>query len=62
MSKTEILDELARLSPQERREIARRIFELEDEVQTLADADRRADERFQMLDAMEAEDAKTKPR
>jgi hypothetical protein len=62
MSKTEILDELARLSPQERREIARRIFELEDEVQTLADADRRADERFLMLDAMEAEDAKTKPR
>lgn len=62
MSKTEILDELTRLSPQERREIARRIFELEDEAQTLADADRRADERFQMLDAMEAEDAKTKSR
>ena len=37
----------------------RRIFELEEGAQILADADRRADERFQMLDAMENEDGKT---
>lgn len=57
MSKAEIIEELAKLSPQERREIVRRVFELEDEAQALTDADRRADERFRMLDAMEAEDA-----
>ena len=62
MSKTEILTELPKLAPQERREIVRRIFELEDDVRVLADADRRAAERFAMLDALEAEDGKTKPR
>jgi hypothetical protein len=62
MSKTEILAALPELNPQERREIARRIFELEDEAQLLADCDRRADERFLMLDAMEAEDAQAKSR
>jgi hypothetical protein len=61
MSKTEILAELARLNPQDRREIVRRIFDLEDEGPVLADCDRRADERFLMLDAMESENAKTKP-
>jgi hypothetical protein len=60
MSKSEILTELPKLAPQERREIARRIFELEDDAQVLADADHRAAERFAMLDALEAEDAKTK--
>jgi hypothetical protein len=59
MSKTEILTALPGLAPQERREIVRRIFELEDGAQVLADADRRADERFQMLDAMENEDGQT---
>ncbi len=53
MSKAEILTALPQLAPQERREIVRRIFELEEDAQILADADRRADERFQMLDAME---------
>jgi hypothetical protein len=62
MSKTEILTELPNLAPRERREIVRRIFELEDDAQVLADADRRAAERFAMLDALEAEDGKTKPR
>jgi len=59
MSKTEILTALPGLSPRERREIVRRIFELEEDAQILADADRRADERFQMLDAMESEDGQT---
>ncbi len=59
MSKAEILTALPNLAPQERREIVRRIFELEEGAQILADADRRADERFQMLDAMENEDGKT---
>jgi hypothetical protein len=53
MSKSEILTALPQLAPQERREIVRRIFELEEDAQILADADRRADERFQMLDTME---------
>ena len=62
MSKTEILTELPKLAPRERREIARRIFELENDAQVLADADRRADERFRMLEALEAEDGATKSR
>jgi hypothetical protein len=33
----------------------RRLLELEQDAELLADCDRRADERFLMLDAMEAE-------
>lgn len=62
MSAQEIIGELAALTPRERREIARRIFEMEEDAQVLADADRRADENFQMLDRMEAEDAARKAR
>jgi hypothetical protein len=62
MSKAEILAELPRLDHGERREITRRLFEVEADAQTLADCDRRADEHFLMLDAMEARDAQTKPR
>jgi len=62
MSKLEILAELPRLTHRDRREIAKRIFDLESDAQILADCDRRADERFQMLDAMEAEDAKKQTR
>ena len=62
MSKTEILAELPRLEHRERREIARRLFDLEADAQTLADCDRRADEHFVMLDALEGQDAPTKPR
>jgi hypothetical protein len=54
MSKTEILAELPRLDHRERREIARALFEIEADAQTLADCDRRADEHFLMLDALEA--------
>jgi hypothetical protein len=57
MSFPEIVKELPKLSRSERRELARRLFEVEDdEASLLAECDRRADERFQMLDAMEAQD------
>jgi hypothetical protein len=55
MSTAEIIAELSRLSHKERREVMLRIFELEREAEILEDCDRRADERFLMLDAMEAE-------
>jgi hypothetical protein len=57
MSSTEILAELPKLTHQERRELARRLFELEDEAQLLADCDRRANRNLMLLDALEAEDA-----
>ena len=62
MSKAEILAEMPRLAHAERREIARQLFEMEADAQMLADCDRRADDHFLMLDAMEARDAQTKPR
>jgi hypothetical protein len=62
MSKAEILAELPRLEHAERREIALRLFEMEADAQTLADCDRRADEHFLMLDALEAQDAQAQPR
>ena len=62
MSKTEILAELPRLDHRERREIARALFDIEADAQTLADCDRRADEHFLMLDVLEAQDAQAKRR
>ena len=62
MSVAEIISELPKLSRHERREIARQIFELEDDAQTLADCDARADQNFLMLDKLEAEDAARKQR
>jgi hypothetical protein len=62
MSKTEILAELPRLDHRERREIARALFDVEADAQTLVDCDRRADQRFLMLDALEAQDAQAKRR
>lgn len=59
MSKAEILAELRRLSHRERREIIKSILDMEQEAQILAACDRRAEERFLMLDAMEAEDGQT---
>jgi hypothetical protein len=58
MSSTDILASLPALTHQERRAVARRLIELEDEAQLLADCDRRADENFQLLDAAEADDAR----
>jgi hypothetical protein len=62
MSKAEILAEIPKLSHQERREIMRLIVEAEQDAETLAECDRLARERFQMLDAMEAEDEKNAAR
>ena len=59
MSASEILAELPKLSRQERRELARLIFELEDDAEVLRECDRAANERFLMLDALEAEDEQT---
>ena len=56
MTSREIMEELPRLSHHERREIVKQILSIEEEAELLADCDRRADERFLMLDAMEAED------
>jgi hypothetical protein len=58
MSKAEIISAIPTLSHEERREIVRFIFESEADAQTLAQCDELALERFQMLDAMEAEDEK----
>jgi len=60
MSKAEIAAELIKLSLKERREVARLIFEMEEDAEVLRECDRNANERFLMLDAMEADDAKTK--
>lgn len=57
MSKTEILAQLPRLSHGDRREILAVILQMEQDAEVLADCDRRADEHFQLLDAMEQEDA-----
>lgn len=60
MSLAEIVDELPKLNRSERRELARRIFDFADEeASLLTECDRRADERFQMLDEMEAHDGQT---
>ena len=54
--------EIPKLSHQERREIIRRILEAEEDATTLMECDKHALERFQMLDAMEAEDEKNASR
>jgi hypothetical protein len=62
MSQAEIISEIPKLSHQERRQIMRCIVEAEEDAATLAECDRLALERFQMLDAMEAEDEKNAAR
>jgi hypothetical protein len=63
VSFAEIVNELPKLNRQERRELARRLFDFPDEdAAILADSDRRADERFLMLEAIEEEDGKAEPR
>lgn len=60
MSKAQIVTELPRLSHADRREIMKVLFELEEDAETIEACDRLALERFQALDAMEAEnDANT---
>lgn len=62
MSTLEIVAEIPRLSHEERRVIMRRLIEAEEDAATLAECDRLALERFQMLDALEAEDEKNAAR
>ena len=62
MSTAEILAELPRLSRGDRRRILERILEMEDEVASVEAIRRTADEAFQVLDAMEAEDAASQSR
>ena len=57
MSAAEILAELPNLSREDRRRILDRILEMEDDAASVEAIRRMADEAFQMLDAMEAEDA-----
>ena len=61
MSKAEIAAEISKLSRPERRELARLIFEMEEDSEVLRECDRNANERFLRLDAMEAKDEQTGP-
>ena len=67
MSTAEIIAELPNLSPQERREILDHLIALDDdtkdsEEQVLEFHRQRADEAFQILDLMEAEDVENSAR
>ena len=62
MSATEILAELPALSQRERRRILDRLLELDDEAEMLEERRRLADEAFQMLDNLEAEEAQNAAR
>jgi hypothetical protein len=62
MSATEILRELPKLSPSERRAILDRLIELDEDGELLNERRSQADEAFQLLDAMEAEDAEGQAR
>jgi len=60
VSFAEIVNALPTLDKKERRELARRIFDFSDEeTGLLAECDQRADERFRILDEMEAQDGET---
>jgi hypothetical protein len=55
MSLSEIIDEFPRLSHQERRELCRRVIDLESEHEDMMLCDHIAREGFAMLDRMEVE-------
>lgn len=57
MSTADILAELPKLSQEDRRQILDRILELDDESDILEERRNLADEAFQLLDRLEAEDA-----
>jgi hypothetical protein len=61
MSATEILSELPKLKREERRAIARRVFELEEDREELEWAAQATDLAFQELDKLEGQDASSKP-
>lgn len=56
MSLSEIIEELPRLSHQERRELCRRVLEIESESEEIALCDHLARDGFAILDQMEAEE------
>lgn len=62
MRTTEILLELPKLSRVERRAILNRLIELDEDAEVLDERRRQADEAFQMLDALEAEEAESETR
>jgi hypothetical protein len=62
MSASEIIANLPKLSLAERRQVAGAILDLEAEANILRDCDKRADERFAELDAMESKDGSTDAR
>ncbi len=62
MSTAEILAELPKLSREDRRRILDRILEIEDQAEPVEAARGMADEGFQLLDAMEADDAASQSR
>ena len=55
MGAAEIIAELPRMTVRERREIARRLFDLEADAEALRTADETADQAFQILDQMEGD-------
>ena len=59
MRTTEILMELPKLSRVERWAILNRLIELDEDAEVLDECRRQVDEAFQMLDAMEAEEAES---
>ncbi len=62
MSTAEILAEIPKLSSEDRRRLLDRILELEDDAASVEALRCMADETFQMLDVMEAEDAASQSR
>jgi hypothetical protein len=62
MSYTEILAELPRLTPHQRRDIAEKALALDDEAEIIEERRHQAEEAFRMLDALEDEDAKNPAR
>ena len=57
MSMAEIIDELPKLTHHERRELCRKIVEIESQGEDIDVCDETAREGFAMLDQMEAQDA-----
>jgi hypothetical protein len=62
MSATDILNELPKLKHEERRAIARRVFELDADREELELAAHATDQAFQLLDKLEDEDASSSRR
>ena len=62
MTTSEILSELPKLSSRERREILNRLMELDEDAADLLQRQQIADEAFQMLDSLEADDAQNASR